>query len=404
MEVKNMEFYEYCCLNRILLKVDEERDAQWFFGNREVEQRLLQRIESDFNTRGVPKCGVLGRWGIGKTHTLNHLKLLFEDNPKDYKAMPIKMHLAPWDDTNPRGNNWGYIHRKMIDSIGEHVLRDIVIEFDKLPEARTQNLAKSMENTLKFGDANLQYSLSIVLADNFLREQKSTALAWEWLRGDKVSVADLGVNRIIESVQDMVDIIRNIGILSKKSKNMGFVFLIDEAHALADVKKKRSEIHYGFKELADQSNSDVGFILAIFGGGMNAVPVLLIDERDILDRMGVTSQTIHEAIIELKDVTAREIDLKEFATNVLENLKDRDKADQLIKEFNLGSKTSPELLPYTADGLSELVTKLMQKEETRTPRLIIDNIATVANKAYQDAKAKNQYILVDTAFAQQALS
>jgi hypothetical protein len=260
-----------------------------------------------------------------------------------------------------------------------------------------------MESVLRFGDANLKFSLAVVLADNFLREQKSTALAWEWLRGGKVPVGDLGVNRIVESVQDMVDIVRNIGILAKKATNMGFVFLIDEAHALADVKKKKSEIHYGFKELADQSNSDAGFVLAIFGGGMNAVPALLTDPKDILDRMGVTSQTMHEAIIELKDVTARESDLKEFATNVLENLKERDKANLLIKEFALGSKTTPELIPYTADGLAELVTKLNQKEETRAPRLIIDNLATVANRAYQEAKARNEYILVDAAFVRKSV-
>jgi len=403
MEVRSMEFHEYCCLNRTLLRIDEEADAQWFFGNREVEQRLLDRIDSDFNTRGVPKCGILGRWGIGKTHTLNHLKLLFEGNPNKYKAKPVKMHLAPWDDSNPRGNNWGYIHRKMIDSIGEHLLREIVVAFDKLPEARTQNLASSMESILRFGDANLKVSLAVVLADNFLREQKSTALAWEWLRGGKVPIGDLGVNRIVESVQDMVDIVRNIGILAKKATNMGFVLLIDEAHALADVKKKEKEIHYGFKELADQSNSDVGFVLAIFGGGMNVVPHLLIDPKDILDRMGVTSQTVHEAIIDLKDVTARESDLKEFTRNVLENLKDRDKANLLIKEFALGSNTTPELIPYTTDGLAEFVTKLNQKEETRAPRLIIDNLATVANRAYQEAKARNEYILIDAAFVRKSV-
>jgi hypothetical protein len=403
MEIRSMEFHEYCCLNRTLLRIDEEADAQWFFGNREVEQRLLDRIDSDFNTRGVPKCGILGRWGIGKTHTLNHLKLLFERNPNKYRAKPVKMHLAPWDDSNPRGNNWGYIHRKMIDSIGEHLLREIVIAFDKLPEARTQNLASSMESILRFGDANLKFSLAVVLADNFLREQKSTALAWEWLRGGNVRIGDLGVNRIVESVQDMVDIVRNIGILAKKATNMGFVFLIDEAHALADVKKKEREIHYGFKELADQSNSDAGFVLAIFGGGMNVVPHLLVDPKDILDRMGVTSQTVNEAIIDLKDVTARESDLKEFAMNVLENLKDRNKANLLIKEFALDSKTTPELIPYTTDGLAELVTKLNQKEETRAPRLIIDNLATVANRAYQEAKARNEYILINAAFVRKSV-
>ena len=308
MEVKSMDFSEYCCLNRPLMRINEETDAHWFFGNKEVEQRVLQRIESDCNTRGVPKCAILGRWGIGKTHTLNHLKWLFETDQGKYKLNPVNMLLAPWDDANPRGNNWGYIHRKMIDAIGEHVLRQIIVTFAKMPAHVGQNLAKLMEDNFRFGDANLKYSLSVVLADNFLMGHKSTSLAWEWLRGGKVASTELGVNRPIESVQDMVDVMRNLGILSRKATNLGFVFLIDEAHALGDAKKKNKEVHYGFKELADQSNSDAGFILAIFGGGMNAVPQLLLEPKDILDRMGITLQTIHEAIIELKDVTASEHD------------------------------------------------------------------------------------------------
>lgn len=404
MEIKNIEFSEYCCLNRPLMRIDEESDAQWFFGNKEVEQRVLERVASDFNTRGTPKCGILGRWGIGKTHTLNHLKWLFETKPQKYRTQPVKMLLAPWDDGNPRGNNWGYIHRKMIDAIGEHALRGVVVAFDKMPQARTQNLAKAMEAIFKFGDANIKYSLSVILAENFLREQqKSTAAAWEWLRGDKVSIADLGVNRVVESVQDMVDVIRNIGVLAKTSRGLGFTFFIDEAHALGDVKKKKSEIHYGFKELADPTNSDVGYILAIFGGGINAVPPVLTDPKDILDRMGVTQQTMHEAIIELKDVTAAESDLMEFAQNVLQNLKDIDKAKSMISEMNLGSKTTPDLLPFTQDGLKEVVDRLKQKEETKTPRLIIDNLATTSNKAYQESKLHNSYVLVDATFARKVL-
>lgn len=402
MEVKNLEFSQYCCLNRSLMRIDEESDARWFFGNKAVETRLIERISSDFNTRGVPKCAVLGRWGIGKTHSLNHLKWVFENEPSIYRAKPLVMQLAPWDDANPRGNNWGYVHRKIMDAIGEHTLRELVTRFDQLPGTRTQNLAKVMEGIFKFGDANLKYSLAVVLADSFLREQRSTVSAWEWLRGGKVAVDDLGANRVIESVQDMVDVERNIAILARKATSAGFVLLIDEAHALGEVKKKRNDVHYGFKELADQNNSDLGFVLALFGGGMNAIPSLLTDPKDILDRMGVTSQSLHEAFIELKDVTASDTDITQFALNVLHNLKDHHKATEIITEHHLA--TSPDLLPFTKDGIGELVNKLKQKEETKAPRLIIENLATIANKAYQEAKSQNKYVLVDSAFVNRVLA
>ncbi len=74
MDIKEMDLKDYCCLNRPRLRVDPEADASWFFGNRQVEVNLLSRIHNDFNIRGVPKCGIVGRFGYGKTHSLYHIK------------------------------------------------------------------------------------------------------------------------------------------------------------------------------------------------------------------------------------------------------------------------------------------------------------------------------------------
>ena len=82
MEVKEMDLKEYCCLNRNRFAIDPESDSEWYFGNRQVSEDLLDRITNDFLVRGVPKCGILGRFGYGKTHTLNHLKYLFQKQPQ----------------------------------------------------------------------------------------------------------------------------------------------------------------------------------------------------------------------------------------------------------------------------------------------------------------------------------
>jgi hypothetical protein len=403
MDIKDLDFQQYCCLRGPYMRVDEINDAQWFFGNKDVETRLLERITSDINLRGVPKCMILGRWGIGKTHCLNHLKFLFENNPTEYHLKPLEMQLAPWNDANSKNNSWAYIHRKMVDGLGEHNLREIVAKFDALPIARTKKLSAAIESTFIYGDENLKYSLAVVLASNFLRDQDSTATAWKWLRGEKVDLPSVGANRAIETVQDMVETVMNIGTLARVAIGQALIFLIDEAHDLANAKKNRNEIHFGFKMLADQANHDLGFVLALFGTGMNVVPSLLLDPNDIMERLGVTQQTIHRAVIELKDVTSEEKDIRLFATNVLEYLKDKDKANLLINNLPVNPKMTPELLPFTADGLDELVDFLKQKEETKAPRLIIENLAIIANKAYQEAKKKNTYVLADANFVHSML-
>src|SRR5436309_5482789 len=105
MDFKQADLRDYCGLNRSRFYVDPEQDAQWFFGNLEVERELLRRMESDLDVRGVPKCGVVGRFGIGKTHTLNHVKWLVGKNAEQYPLNPFRLDVV-WDENNRDLNNY----------------------------------------------------------------------------------------------------------------------------------------------------------------------------------------------------------------------------------------------------------------------------------------------------------
>lgn len=142
MDFQQMELRDYCCLNRPRFRVDPETDAGWYFGNKQVSEELLSRIRSDFDIRGIPKCGIIGRFGDGKTHSLYHIKYLFEGEPARYPAICFLLGLAPYDERIPDLGGWKYIHGKMLDSLAESFLRQIVQEFDRLPENRTSDLSE----------------------------------------------------------------------------------------------------------------------------------------------------------------------------------------------------------------------------------------------------------------------
>jgi len=402
MEIREMDLEDYCCLNRPRFRVDPESDAEWFFGNKQVSEELLSRVVSDFDIRGIPKCGLIGRFGAGKTHTLHHIKYLFDKEPGNYPAICFFLRLAPYDEKIPDLSGWKYIHGKILDALGEGFLRQIVQEFDRLPENRTADLSEQMKNAFRFGDENLKRSLANVLSGYFLRETKSTISAWQWLRGYKLekgsAAEDLGATKALENANDMIATVLNIANLVRKTTGKGITLLMDEVQSLKDVEKRFIEIHDAFLQLADDDNQDVGFVLASFGEGPQIIPNVIARPDDILSRLGVTIQNIDEAFINLMRLIREEADMRSFIDDLLQGIKDRGKAEQLISEKGLANKLTWQNLPFTDDALSGVVEILWQNELTRNARMIINELARVAAAAYHQGKATNQYVIADRAF------
>jgi len=401
MEIREMDLKDYCCLNRNRFEIDPEQDAAWYFGNRQVSQELLSRVKSDFLVRGVPKCGIFGRFGFGKTHTLYHLKYLFDKDSKTYPAVPFIMRINPYDETTKGLSGWKYIHGKMLDAIGETFLREIVREFDNLPSSRTTELSFEMMKVFKFGDENLKASLANLLSAFFLREVKSTLPAWQWLRADKITksgdLEDKGVKKMLDTGGDMLNVVLNIGNLVRRVRGSGIVFFMDEAQALSEVKKRQTEIHDAFLQLAEPDNTDVGFVFAYFGTGITAIPKVISQPDDILSRLGVSQSNIHLAIKDLLRLISTKKDLKDFIKEVLDALINKDKAKNLIDNLNLKS-VKPEQLPFTQEALDRTVEVLYEKEPNRNARMIINTLATLSAEAYQKGKGLNKYIVIDREF------
>ena len=397
-----MDLKDYCCLNRPRLRIDPEHDASWFFGNKSVEGRLLSRIHNDFNIRGVPKCGIVGRFGYGKTHSLYHIKHIFERNFDEFPAVPFVLRVAPYDEGTPGLNGWEYIHSKMLNAMGESFLRTIVIEFDKLPEARTKSLTDEMVKVFKFGDENLKKSLANILSGYFLLEVRSTLVAWKWLRGAKLgkgeSFQDTGITKTLDTAEDMVDILCNFGNLVRKVRNEGILFLIDEAQALDEIKKRLIEIQNAFLRLVDNQNEDVGFIIAYFGTARAAAVPKIFHRDDILSRLGVSTTNTEDAFIDLKSVINTEKDIRDFILSILDGIIDEKKAQKLIADFNLTGRVQPKEIPFTKEAIERITKVLYEQEPNRNARMIIETLARLTAIAYQQGKKNNKYIIIDKNF------
>jgi hypothetical protein len=398
MQPQEMSFQQYCCLKRPRFLIDPEKDAEWYFGNLRVQESIMERLRTDVDVRGVPKFGIVGRFGIGKTHNLFHLKYIFDGANSQYNFRTFYVKLSPYSEDEPTSRGWGYIYRKILDAMGERFLRELVRAADS-KGSRKEELSRVLEDQLKFGDANLKESLAYVLANYFLRDVKKPGEAWAWLKGQGECP---GTTKVPETSSDMTSIVLNIGHLSRLALGSAIVLLFDEAQALGEVKKGSiSQIHDSFLQLAEPDNGDVGFVLAVFGTG-NQVPSVIMQPSDIISRLDVTERDLHRAFIDLKDVIRTKEDLRRFADQVLANLIDQTLATSLIGEYSLKDVT-PRTLPFTQDALERVAEVVFGHEDSRSPRRIIDALGKLASAAYQASKLANQYLLVSRDFAEPIL-
>lgn len=398
MKIGDMSLQDYCGLSRPRFVVDPREDAAWYFGNVAVQDSIAERIKSDVDVRGVPKFGVVGRFGSGKTHTLFHLKHWFESGKSGYVFRTFYLRVAPYTEDDPQTRGWCYIHRKTLDAMGEQFLRDLVRAADQKPGARERDLSLELQDHLTFGDANLKQSFGYVLANFFLRETRDTAEAWKWLKGQG---SCHGTTKDLETSSDMLNVLLNIGKLSRWALGRPVVLLLDEGQALEEVKKASiTQIHDGFLQLAEPENQDVGFVLAIFGTGGRIIPPVLMTPPDILSRLGVTERTLFQAFIDLKGMIRNKDDLRNFADQVLSNVIDQSRTEALIKEFRIPAEVKPDRLPFTDEALDRITETIFEHEDNRNPRMIITTLARLASATYQRAKAEDRYLVADRDFVE----
>jgi len=264
-----------------------------------------------------------------------------------------------------------------------------------------------MAEVFRFGSENLRRSLAAVLSAYFLREVRSTMPAWRWLRGDRPSRQELsndGVTLWLKNAGDMVEVILNLGVMSRRVWDLGICFLMDEGQALNEVDKRETEVHDAFLQMAEPDNEDVGFVLAYFGTGQSGIPLVISEPPDILSRLEVTVATINEAFIDLIRIINSEQAMKKFMVDFLSSIRETERAAEVIEQFELGERTTAELLPFEPRALDRIVEILFQTEQLRNPRMIIANLARVAAASYQRAKHQGEYVIADVTLVNEVLS
>jgi len=239
----------------------------------------------------------------------------------------------------------------------------------------TQNLDTELKSN--FGDINMAEA-----AKNLRAGGDIGLLAWRWFCGYELKPNELERLNVTRSLGDlgsgdMIKALVGLGRLAQKSGEQ-LIFLMDEAERLKNVKTgdAMESLHNYLWNLAEPSNSSVGFIISAYALTLDDMPEFVV-RQGIRTRIGANNFMEIPPLPSIRDV---QIFLKEL----LRELVEQGKAEEKIQNETLG--VSLETYPFTAEAF-EMLCEFAAQDPTKTlPRNLIKAVNECAISAWDERK------------------
>ncbi len=305
------------------------------------------------------KLVITGNYGVGKTHTLNHIKYLYNEEKAYGKTFS---YFVVMGDIKKK-TTYQHLHQKILDSIGFDKISDIVRRYIQKyatedPESRMREKAQN-------------HNLSTVV--NKITYGGIANIAWKWLCGRKLTASELQnleVTSNLEQSDDLVGCLTFFGDLYKEIEDKTIVILIDEWEYIANVQDQDAVSTWiqAIRNLADNvHNKHVGFVIASTPQAMSETTsgAGVLGQDSIKTRIGYPNNYKELEWLSIEDS-------KQFIRNVLESKIDKDKVNKELYT---------EIYPFTEESLETFIDELDQAPERRVPRNIITNIKGIATNS-----------------------
>ena len=112
------------------------RDSRLVFRHQQLQNEIQTSIELRFAANEPEPMLVLGDWGVGKTHTVNHICWWLEANKSDYPACPVAIEIGDID----KNSRFDVLVRQFLKKLGLDFVVDAVHGYKQL----RPNLVKSL--------------------------------------------------------------------------------------------------------------------------------------------------------------------------------------------------------------------------------------------------------------------
>jgi AAA domain len=388
-----MNLKSYYHLKKAGFAINPRDDASVYFGNQTLPEDLRDRLETNFNQpREVPKLGIYGPFGAGKTHTLHHIAyVLATELAEDYPSETFHLDLSPIKGKE----SWRKVHADLINAIGRDRIKQAINAVLTEPEA-ARDPAEHLRarGILKYGERAIQNSQAHVFRALLFGGPLEGA-AHSWLKGGSVTAANaanLEIETTLTDTSHLIAALLNVASMLHAGLGRRPILLIDEAEALRSLQNSDSidEFITAFRKLADDDNNQLGLIIAFHNeGGMEDAPEVLVHDA-VFRRFGY-----NHGFFDLSQIIREVDDIRTFMTQVLEYVIDQDAAQQTIDDHQLD--VPREFFPFTEGAVDRLAQFVLEDPRHQVPSQILHQMGEAVQKGWRHSGKGNseRYQLVD---------
>lgn len=266
-------------------------------------------------------------------------------------------------------------HAALLDSLGMHRVKTWMLQFQTKHQApslqmiqhqtQSEDIARAFLTLIGFGD--------------------TARICWDWLRGVDLSTSEArsaGLPASLSQSNQLVAVLRTLGLLSREIDDKILVLMLDEATKLTSVTNGDAIAHWvnAFKILSDKLTKEVGFIVSASFRDPDDMPQALADQQ-IQTRFGLNHYIL------LKNFGPPEADV--FLLALLDSWIDPVHRATLMSAHGNeaeGEKITNESFPFTEKAKGRFVDYTCRNGNITNPRDIQQSLDDILNRAIDDGR------------------
>jgi len=335
-----------------------------------IKDKVMDTIDRSFATNRPVKMLIYGDWGVGKTHTLNHIKWWFEQKDSPHSARVIIVELGDVE----KKSKYDVVIRRIMDSLTLKYLIKLLQDYNRTQNIHPVQALKSLGSNHSVAEAfgNLLQAVP--------DQAPPPAVLWSfnYLKGQEVKEgSSVGLGQTIKEADEFYSVLLCCGELVKKVENKQLIFIVDELAKMEEIGlTTEAESHWMDvnRAILDHQQRTFGFVYSMKGGG-DELPDI-IDDPQLQSRIG-------DNRVELRNFESSEV--TQYLKKLTEEFVNWEKVQTLVDKGEIDSKEyDKDSYPFTSDSLNHFKDYYERTMEDAKPRNIADKMSTVGFNAIRD--------------------
>lgn len=358
---------------RSSFKPNAQRDRQAVFCHEsQINGEIVLSIERRFATGQTVKMILYGDWGVGKTHTINHVSWWLEQNAADYPAKTLLVELG--DITSK--SRFDQLVGPFLERIG---LRELIRLVHGYQAATGKHVVGDLKSKGVSGNVAEAFG-KLLLASPEETPPSAVVTAFDFLRGLRSKESSsIGLGEPLTQSEDFFSVLLACGHLVRAVEKRQLIFIADEAAKLEDIENDDATRRHWVaanRAIFDDNNDVFGFVYTLSGKGEKSMPTVITDEQ-IISRLGSNN------LIELKNLDPT--DVETFLKRLRESFVDRTAVEAAVSSGEINANDYDwTRYPFTQDGWREFLDYWNMNQERAVPREICEKLDEVGFRAMKD--------------------